>query len=79
MKPVLVSEFERFDNSKAKNDKLREKIEKLGGSFYVAYGNPMDIIDRITMELPVKHLFANKDYESYGKQRDHSIKESLKK
>lgn len=29
MKPILVSEFERFDNSKAKNDKLKEKIENL--------------------------------------------------
>ncbi len=29
LKPVLVSEFERFDNSRAKNDKLREKIENL--------------------------------------------------
>jgi hypothetical protein len=29
LKPVLVSEFERFENSKAKNDKLREKIENL--------------------------------------------------
>ncbi|WP_374187299.1 hypothetical protein ACEPPU_14490 [Priestia aryabhattai] len=29
LRPVLVSEFERFENSKAKNDKLREKIENL--------------------------------------------------
>jgi hypothetical protein len=29
LKPVLISEFERFDNSKAKNNKLREKIENL--------------------------------------------------
>jgi hypothetical protein len=29
VKPVLVSEFERFGNSKAKHDKLREKIENL--------------------------------------------------
>ncbi len=59
-------------------ESLREKIEELGGSFYVAYGNPADIMDRITTELPVKHLFANKDYESYGIQRDYAIKDSLK-
>ena len=29
LKPALVSEFERFENSKAKNDKLKEKIENL--------------------------------------------------
>ena len=40
---------------------LKEKIEKLGGSFYVAYGNPVEIIDKITNELPVKYLFTNKD------------------
>lgn len=57
---------------------LKEKIEELGGSFYVTYGNPADIIERITNELPVKHLFANKDYESYGIQRDYKIKDSLK-
>ena len=59
-------------------ESLREKIEELGGSFYVAYGNPADIMDRITTELPVKHLFANKDYESYGIHRDYAIKDSLK-
>lgn len=58
-------------------ESLKEKIEKLGGSFYVEYGNPIEIIERITTDLPVKHLYANKDYESYGKQRDHSIKEYL--
>ena len=56
---------------------LKEKIEKLGGSFYVAYGNPVEIIDKITNELPVKYLFTNKDYEFYALQRDQSIKESL--
>ena len=58
-------------------ESLKEKIEKLGGSFYVAYGNPVEIIDRITNELPVKNLFTNKDYESYALQRDYAIKESL--
>lgn len=29
LEPVLISEFERFDNSRAKNNKLREKIENL--------------------------------------------------
>lgn len=29
VKPILVSEFERFENSKGKHDKLREKIENL--------------------------------------------------
>jgi deoxyribodipyrimidine photo-lyase len=56
---------------------LKEKVEKLGGSFYVAYGNPVEIIDKITNELPVKYLFTNKDYESYALQRDQAIKESL--
>lgn len=56
---------------------LKEKIEKLGGSFYVAYGNPFEIIEKITKELPVKYLFTNKDYESYALQRDHSIREFL--
>lgn len=56
---------------------LRGKIEKLGGKFYVEYGDPVKIIDRITNELSVKYLFANKDYESYALQRDYAIKESL--
>jgi deoxyribodipyrimidine photo-lyase len=30
-------------------ESLKEKIEKLGGSFYVAYGNPVEIIDRISI------------------------------
>lgn len=86
--PVFIFDSNILDKLSNKSDarvsfiyqqveSLKEKIEKLGGSFYVAHGNPMDIIDRITTELPVKHLFANKDYESYGKNRDDSIKESL--
>jgi deoxyribodipyrimidine photo-lyase len=58
-------------------ESLKEKIEKLGGSFYVAYGDPVEIIERITKELPVKNLFTNKDYESYALQRDYAIKEFL--
>jgi hypothetical protein len=39
LKPVLVSEFERFENSKAKNDKLREKIENLLIAYHQIGGN----------------------------------------
>jgi deoxyribodipyrimidine photo-lyase len=56
---------------------LKEKIENLGGRFYVDYGNPVEIIKRITNELPIKHLFTNRDYEPYALQRDHSIKDFL--
>src|SRR5699024_6812694 len=37
--PVLVSEFERFENSKAKNNKLREKIENLLIAYHQLGGN----------------------------------------
>jgi deoxyribodipyrimidine photo-lyase len=56
-------------------ESLKEKIEKLGGRFYVDYGDPFKIIERITNELPIKNVFTNKDYESYALQRDHSIKD----
>jgi len=39
LKPVLVSEFERFENSKVKNDKLREKIENLLIAYHQLGGN----------------------------------------
>lgn len=39
LKPVLVSEFERFDNSRSKNDKLREKIENLLIAYHQLGGN----------------------------------------
>jgi deoxyribodipyrimidine photo-lyase len=58
-------------------ESLKEKIEKLGGRFYVDYGDPFKIIERITNELPIKNVFTNKDYESYALQRDHSIKDFL--
>jgi deoxyribodipyrimidine photo-lyase len=58
-------------------ESLKEKIEKLGGRFYVDYGDPFKIIERITNELPIKNVFTNKDYESYSLQRDHSIKDFL--
>jgi len=37
--PVLISEFERFENSKAKNNKLREKIENLLIAYHQLGGN----------------------------------------
>jgi deoxyribodipyrimidine photo-lyase len=58
-------------------ESLKEKIEKLGGRFYVDFGDPIEIIERITHELPVKKLYTNKDYESYALQRDRSIKDFL--
>lgn len=64
-----------FDRIKS----LKEKIELLGGSFLIEYGNPSEIIDRITNEFSVKALFTNKDYESYGIKRDFEIKEILNK
>lgn len=39
LKPVLVSEFERFENSKAKNEKLRGKIENLLIAYHQLGGN----------------------------------------
>ncbi|WP_342540373.1 hypothetical protein MHI39_23860 [Heyndrickxia sp. FSL K6-6286] len=39
LKPVLVSEFERFENSIAKNNKLREKIENLLIAYHQLGGN----------------------------------------
>jgi len=64
--------FDRINN-------LKEIIESLGGSFLIEYGNPSEIIDRITNEFSVKALFTNKDYESYGIKRDFEIKEILNK
>ena len=86
--PVFIFDSNILDKLSNKSDarvsfiyqqveSLKEKIEKLGGIFYVAYGNPVEIIDKITNELPVKYLFTNKDYESYALQRDQAIKESL--
>lgn len=58
---------------------LKKKIESLGGSFLIEYGNPTEIIDRITNDFSVKALFTNKDYESYALKRDLEIKGILNK
>jgi len=58
---------------------LKKKIESLGGSFLIEYGNPTEIIDRITNDYSVKALFTNKDYESYALKRDLEIKGILNK
>jgi deoxyribodipyrimidine photo-lyase len=59
--------------------RLKKKIESCGGSFHVEYGNPIEIIDRLSNDFPVKKIFTNKDYESYAVQRDQQVKSLLLK
>ena len=59
--------------------KLKAEIESLGGSFLIEYGNPIQIIDRLTNEFSVKALFTNKDYETYALKRDKQINDILLK
>jgi len=58
---------------------LKNLIASKGGSFLVEYGDPTEIIDRITNHFKIKKLFTNKDYESYAIQRDQKIKSLLAK
>jgi deoxyribodipyrimidine photo-lyase len=57
--------------------KLKSEISSIGGNLLVAYGNPVDVIDKITDNLRVKAVFTNKDYEPYAVQRDFDVKNRL--
>jgi deoxyribodipyrimidine photo-lyase len=54
---------------------LKNQLEKIGSSLVILYGNPVELFKKI---IP-KAVYANHDYEPYGRQRDWEVAAILKK
>jgi deoxyribodipyrimidine photo-lyase len=57
--------------------KLKLAYQNFGSDLWVFYGNPFEIIPKITNENAVETVFTNRDYEPYALERDKAIYEKL--
>lgn len=58
---------------------LKKSYQNLGSDLWVYYGEPSEIIPKITQELNCSSVYFNNDYEPYALQRDQEIQLSLNK
>jgi deoxyribodipyrimidine photo-lyase len=52
---------------------LKQKLEQVGSSLAVFYGNPKTIWQTLLATYNIKKVYANHDYEPYAKERDAKI------
>lgn len=57
--------------------RLREELEKAGGTLLVRHGEPEQVWRELADEFPLKAVFTNRDYEPYATDRDRRVKEML--
>lgn len=87
---TLVFIFDSFilDKLKNKNDKrltfimdslkeIETTLQKFDSSIIIRYGDPTVIIPELSQELKVHHVFCNRDYEPYAKERDKRVEKKL--
>lgn len=52
---------------------INKKLDKLGCAVHLYYGEPVKIIEKIFRQFKADALFANEDYEPYGRSRDRAV------
>lgn len=57
---------------------LKHQLEEKGSTLLVRYGDPAEVIKNCTEEYRVRKIFANNDYETYGRERDEAINKFLR-
>ena len=88
--PVFIFDTQILENLHSKEDarvsfiyteiqKIKNNLEKKGNSILVFNTNPLDAFKNLVELYNVKVVFANKDYEPYGRQRDERVGEFLQK
>ncbi|MDD4967959.1 MAG: deoxyribodipyrimidine photo-lyase [Paludibacter sp.] len=58
---------------------LNRQLEALGSSLIVRTGKPLDIFKQLVIDLDVKAVYCNRDYEPYALERDQAIRNLLEK
>ena len=82
--PIFIFDTEILDKLEIRSDKrvqfiydevsrLKSELEKLGSSFLVKIGKPTQVWKEIADEFNIDTIFANRDYEPYGRQRDKEL------
>jgi len=58
--------------------KIKESLEKIGSSIYIAHGRPQDIFKKMAEEFHICSVYTNRDYEPYSVFRDNHVERFLK-
>lgn len=58
---------------------IKSTLEQMGSSLKVYYSTPEKAFSEILKTYAIDTVFANKDYEPYGRERDKNISDLLKK
>ena len=56
---------------------MEKEVQKKGSSIIIRYGDPKIIIPELAKELKVQHVYCNRDYEPYAKERDIAVGKKL--
>ena len=57
---------------------IKESLEKIGSSIYIAHGRPQDVFKKMAEEYHICSVYANRDYEPYSVYRDLHVERFLK-
>ncbi len=57
---------------------MKETLEKIGSSVYIAHGRPQDIFRKMAEEFHICSVYTNRDYEPYSVYRDLQVERYLK-
>lgn len=85
---LFIFDFNILNKIKNKNDhrlsfiiqSLKEieiKLQKIGSSLIIRYGEPAEEILKVVSEFSITSLYFNRDYEPYAKKRDKKVESSL--
>lgn len=58
---------------------LNTLFEKKGKKLYIFYGKPENILKKLLKVIPIKAVFANRDYTPFSRQRDETLEKICKK
>ncbi len=86
--PIFIFDTEILNKVPSKTDarvtfiynevqKLKAVFEKKQSSLNVFYGKPLDSFEQLVKDFEIIKVFANKDYEPYGLQRDIKVQSFL--
>lgn len=57
---------------------IKETLEKIGSSIYIAHGKPQDVFKKMADEFHICSVYTNRDYEPYSVFRDINVERFLK-
>ncbi|MDO8368845.1 MAG: deoxyribodipyrimidine photo-lyase [Saprospiraceae bacterium] len=86
--PVFIFDQEILDDLEDKKDArvefihhavsdLKKRLEEMGSSLLVRYGNPREIWSQLLHEFNISSVFTNYDFEPYAIERDNAVRQLL--